>query len=81
LYVPRAEGERMKRGQAITLLKDSCLKERIVKPVFVSIDHSDPNDYKLKIKGDYDIESIEQFVQKRNFSVKEDKDKGFLVIS
>ena len=70
----------MKIGDAIILLADSALKENLVKPSFVSIEHSDLNNYQLKIKGDYNIELIEQFAQKSHFTVKEDKEKGFLFI-
>ena len=70
----------MKRGEAINLLSDLALKEKLVKPSLVSIEHREPDAYQLKIKGNYDIGLIAKFVQKRNFSVEEDKDKGLLVI-
>ena len=63
----------MNRGQAITLLTDLCLKEKLVQPTFVIIEHKEPDEYQLKIKGDYDSEAIKKFVQKKNFSVQEDK--------
>ena len=62
----------MKRGQAITLLTDLCLKEKLVQPTFVIIEHREPDEYQLKIKGDYDSEVIKKFVQKKNFSVEEE---------
>jgi len=58
--------------QAITLLTDLCLKEKLVQPSFVIIEQREPNEYQLKIKGDYDSETIKKFVQKKNFSVQED---------
>ena len=61
-----------KRVQAITLLTDLCLKEKLVQPSFVIIEQREPNEYQLKIKGDYDSETIKKFVQKKNFSVQED---------
>ena len=70
----------MNRGQAITLLTDLCLKEKIVQPNFVIIEHREPDAYQLKIKGNYDSELIKMFVQKKNFSVEEDKDEGYLLI-
>ena len=73
-------GERMNRGQAITLLTDLCLKEKLVQPTFVILEHREPDVYQLKIKGDYDCELIKKFAQKKNFSVEEDKDQGYLLI-
>ncbi len=70
----------MKRGQAITLLTDLCLKEKLVQPTFVIIEHREPDEYQLKIKGDYDSESIKKFVQKKNLSVEENKENGYLLI-
>lgn len=70
----------MNRGQAITLLTDLCLKEKIVQPNFVIIEQRGPNAYQLKIKEIYDSESVKKFVQKKNFSVEEDKDKNYLLI-
>jgi len=70
----------MKRGEAITLLTELCLKEKLVRPSFVSIDQRNAGVCQLKFKGDYDREVIEKFVQKRNFSIEEDKENGVLVI-
>jgi hypothetical protein len=70
----------MKREEAITLLTELSLKGKLVRPSFVSVDHRNACVYELKFKGDYDREVIEKFVQKRNFSVEEDKEEGFLVI-
>ena len=69
----------MKKGEAINLLSDLALKEKLVKPSLVSIEHREPDTYQLKIKGNYDIGLIGKFMQKRN-SVEEDKGKGILVI-
>lgn len=70
----------MKRGQAITLLTDLCLKEKLVKPPFVSIEHREPDAYQLEITGDYKSEPIKKFAKEKNFSVEEDKDKRYLLI-
>ena len=70
----------MKRGEAITLLTELCLKEKLVRPSFVSIDHKNVSVCQLKFRGDYDRKVIEEFVQERNFSIEEDKEKGVLVI-
>ena len=72
----------MKRGQAITLLTDLCLKEKLVQPTSVIIEHREPDAYQLKLKitGDYDRELIKKFVQKKNFSVEEEKDKEHILI-
>ena len=50
------------------------LIEKLVQPTFVIIENREPDEYQLKIKGDYDIEVIKKFIQKKNFSVEENKE-------
>ena len=83
LYVQGGtRGNSVNRGQAITLLTDLCLKEKMVQPNFVVIEQRGPGPdaYQLKIKGYDDSESVKKFVQNKNFSVEEDKDKNYLLI-
>ena len=80
LFFKEGFGKHMRRGEAVTLLTELSLKEKLVRPSFVSIDHRNGGVYQLKFKGEYDRDLIEKFVQKRNFSVEEDKEKGFIVI-
>jgi hypothetical protein len=73
----------MKRGEAVNLLADISLKEKLVQPSLVSLDRRDNNSYnsyQLKIKGDYDFELLKMYAESKNFTVEEDKAKRFLII-
>jgi hypothetical protein len=67
----------MKREESVALLKELGARE-IVSPIVVSIEHKLPDMYRLKIKGDYDIQAVKMFL-KDKFLVEENKD--YLVIS
>ena len=67
----------MKREETVTLLKELGTRQ-LVSPIVVSIEHRLPNNYQLKIRGDYDLPAMKIFLKNR-FSVEENKD--YLVIS
>ena len=72
----RAEGKQVNREESVALLKELSVNQ-LVSPTVVSIEHRFPDIYQLKIKGDYDLQAIKQFL-KNKFSAEENKD--YLVI-
>jgi len=62
-------GKRMKSDEAIILLTELCLGEKLVKPSLVSINHIGPNGYILRIKANCELEATGKFVQKKHFSL------------
>jgi len=67
----------MNRKEAVTLLKELGSK-CLVQPTFVIIEHRNPDNYQLKIKGDYNLQEIGIFLKNR-FSIEENK--NYLIIS
>ena len=68
----------MKRGEALILLTDLTLKEKLVKPSLVCMEQRKPGRFQLKIKGDFDIEQIEILLKNRGVSFTQLKD--YLII-
>ncbi|MGA2682855.1 MAG: hypothetical protein ABSF44_13765 [Candidatus Bathyarchaeia archaeon] len=66
----------MKRAEAIALLKE-LEAEHLLQPTAVLIEQRKPDNFQLKIKGNYDCEQIEIFLNKR-FSLEEHN--GLLII-
>jgi hypothetical protein len=69
----------MNRKQAVAVLRELG-EAHLVLPSLVIIEQRAPDRYQLKIKGNYDFELIELFIQKNNLAAKQDKDKGYLLI-
>jgi hypothetical protein len=67
----------MKRAESVALLEELGANQ-LVSPVVVSLEQILPGIYRLKIKGDYDLQAMKLFLRNR-FSVEENKD--YLVIS
>ena len=67
----------MKREESVVLLKELGTNQ-LVRPIVVSIEHKLPDTYQLKIKGDYDLQAVKEFL-KDKFSVEENK--GYIVFS
>ena len=67
----------MKRKESVALLKELSANQ-LVNPTVVSIEHMLPDSYRLKIKGNFDIQAMKKFL-KDKFSVEENKD--YVVIS
>jgi hypothetical protein len=74
----RIFGETMKRKEAIALLKELSDKQ-LIQPTFVLIEQRKPDSFELEIKGNFDCQAIDQFVNNR-FMVKENLEKGILII-
>jgi hypothetical protein len=68
----------MKRGEAIALLKELCVAS-LIQPSLVLIEQRSPESCELRIKGDYDKQLMDIFLQERNLSVVENN-KGYLSI-
>ena len=66
----------MKRAEAIALLKE-LQAEHLLQPTAVLIEQRKPDNFELKIKGNYNCEEIEVFLNKR-FSLKEHN--GLIII-
>ena len=69
----------MKRSEAVALLKELSTKQ-LIQPTFVLINQQKPECFELQIKGSFDFQAINQFVNNR-FTIKENLEKGFLTIS
>jgi hypothetical protein len=67
------------RKQAVALVTE-LVDGGLVKPRIVVIDQRKPEQYQLKIKGDYNLLSINEFVKMKNYAVEEDTVKGYLLI-
>jgi hypothetical protein len=68
--------KRMHRKEAIALLSELGANQ-LVNPNLVILEQSKPDNYKLKIKGNYNFKEIEVFLKNR-FSIEEIK--NFLII-
>ena len=69
----------MKRQEAVALLKDLSNKQ-LIQPTSVLIEQREKlGSFELKIKGNFDIQAIKQFVNTR-FIVQENLEKGTLSI-
>ena len=66
----------MKRAEAIALLKE-LQAEHLLQPTAVLIEQRKPDNFELKIKGNYNCEEIEVFLNKR-FSLEEHN--GLIII-
>ncbi len=78
LLVPRGFGKFMKRGDALILLTDLTLKEKLVKPSLVCMEQRKPARFQLKIKGDFDIEQVEILLKNRGLNYTQLE--GYLII-
>ena len=74
----RVSGNILKRKEAVALLKELSAKQ-IIQPTFVLLEQRKPDSFELQIKGNFDFQGINQFVNNR-FTVKEDTEKGYLTI-
>ena len=61
----------MRRTEAVNLLKELAA-EQLIQPSLVLINERSPDVYQLQIKGNYNFQQIEMFVQNR-FSLEESK--------
>jgi hypothetical protein len=68
--------ERMKRQEAVALLKELST-EQLIQPSLILIQQRSPDRFQLQIKGNYDCQQIEVFL-KNKFSLEESK--GYLII-
>jgi len=69
----------MLREQAVALLKELVAND-LIHASWVSLEERTPNSYALKFKGNCDLSLIDPILQKHNLTIKEDKDKGYLII-
>lgn len=60
----------MKRNEAVALLKELS-SEHLIQPTFVIIQQRKPERYQLEIKGEYDRQLIEKFLNNRNAVLEE----------
>ena len=69
----------MDRKEAVALLKELST-ECLIQPSLVLIEKRKPDSYQLRIKGDYDRQLIQTFLNKKNFEFEENSDRGYLSI-
>ena len=69
----------MLRAQAIAVLKE-LVANGLIDTAWVSLEERKTNIFGLKVKGDCDHSLIDPFLQKRNLTLEENKEKGWLVI-
>jgi hypothetical protein len=69
----------MKRHEAVALLKELG-SEHLLQPSWVLIEQRKPDSYQLCVKGDYDLNGIEAFLQKYNLAIEEDVTKRLVCI-
>jgi hypothetical protein len=74
----RFEGQRMKRVEAVALLKELSA-EHLIQPSSVLIEQRKPDSYQLCLKGDFDRQGIEDFLQKHTLMFEEDSRRGFCI--
>ena len=67
----------MDRREAVALLKELGT-EHLIQPSLVLIKQRTPDSYQLEIKGNYDSQRIEEFLNNKGFSYEENKD--YLII-
>ena len=67
----------MKRKEPVAFLKELSVNQ-FVSPTVVSIEHMLPDSYRLKIKGNFEIQAMKKYL-KNKFLVEENKD--YVVIS
>jgi hypothetical protein len=65
------------RKVTVALLKELGA-EHLVQPLMVLVEQRKPDNYQLKIKGDYNTQEIELFLKNRGFSFEENND--YLII-
>jgi hypothetical protein len=65
------EWERIKRAEAVALLKELST-EQLIQPSIVLIEQRCPDSYQLRIKGDYNLQEI-GILLKNRFSIEESK--------
>ena len=75
MHSQRIEGERIKRTEAVNLLKE-LVAGQIIQPSLALIEQRKPDSYQLHVKGDYNFQEVEMFVKDR-FSLEESK--GYLI--
>lgn len=66
-------GQRMKRAEAVALLKELGT-EQLIQPSLVLIEQRKPDRFQLQLKGDFSCNQIEAFLKSRGFSCTENKD-------
>ena len=79
LYVHKQSIGQMQRYEAVALLKELGAG-LLNQPTLVMIEQRTPDSFQLIVKGDYDRREVEMFIQKFDLVVKEDTDKGHLLI-
>ena len=68
----------MKRVEAVALLRELSAKS-LVQPSSVLIEQRKPGSYQLCVKGDYNLQGIEEFIQKYTLLFEEDTKKGLCI--
>ena len=72
-------GNRLDRPLAMALLKE-LVKNDLVDPSYVSLFQMKPNNFQIQIKCDYNKAEIEQYAEKYDLAISEDKERKYLVI-
>jgi len=74
MYVQNGKlGNVLERKEAVALLKELGA-EHLIQPSSVLIRQNTPDNYQLRIKGDYDRPLLEAFLKSRGFSYEENQD-------
>ena len=68
----------MKRHEAVALLKELS-SEHLLQPSLVLIEQRTPDRFQLCVKGGYDRQGIEVFIQKYNLEIEENLTKGLCI--
>ena len=69
----------MDRKEAMAMLKE-LVDNDLVEPTYVHISLRIPEHYQIQIKCNYNRNEICEFAKKKQLTIKEDKEKKFLVI-
>ncbi len=69
----------MLREQAVAILKELIAAD-LIHPIWMAIGENTLNHYELRFKGEINQVSIEEFLQKRNLALEQNKEKDYFAI-
>jgi hypothetical protein len=76
---PNYNGKKLKREEAVTLLKE-LIGNGLIETTWLSIEQRKPNKYQLSFKGNYQSPLLDPLLKKLNLAIEENKEKDYLVI-
>jgi len=73
-------GIHLDRVEAMVLLKELVFLN-LAEPSLVSIEQREPKHYQIQIKNNFNSQKLQEYIQKNDLVIEEDKEKRYLVIS